>query len=943
MIKLPGQIFGGRNYLALVACCALFCSAPVSAETDDWSEMLERISSGVVSIKIDQTRAFDTERNVSSQATGFIVDAELGLILTNRHVVTPGPVNSEALFLNQEEVSLIPVYRDPVHDFGLFRYDPAALRYIEPATLELSPERVDVGVEIRVVGNDAGEQLSILSGTIAKLDRRAPNYGYGNYSDFNTDYIQAASGVSGGSSGSPVLDKSGKVIALNAGASSGAASSFFLPLDRVKRAVDLIRDGQPVTRGTLEARFVRVAYDELRRLGLRQDTEDQFRKAFPKQTGMLVVSDTMRGGPADGELEIGDILLAVNGERITDFVPLEATLDDSVGKTISLRLERNGTMVEHELSVADLHAITPDEYIQAGEGIFHDLSYQLAWHLNKPIAGVYVAAPGYMGRTAGIPRKSVIVELDGEAVDNLNDFERILESLADGQKAAVRYFSIDDPQGSVVRVIRMDRRWFPATRCVRNDESGLWPCKDLADGPLPPVAEPAIASFVAESDKRLQRIASSLVLVNFDMPYTISGVGDRHYYGTGLVVDAERGLVVVDRNTVPEAMGDVRITFAGSVEVVGKVEFIHPLHNLALLSYDPLLLGDSPVRSAELSMKQPVPADELLAAGLRSDSQLVSQTVQVASIDAVSFALSGTMRFRDTNLETLSLVNPPRGFDGVLLDRRGQVAALWSSFAYEEGGEVYQANKGTLADLVAEMLGFVVEDRPLYSLEAELTQMPLAVARNLGLSDDWVQSLERTDAERRQVLAVVRTVAGTSAAELLQSGDLLLSVDDKPVTRFRQVERATQKPRVKLTVWRNRDEIELNIDTTALDGRGVRRALVWNGALLQEPYRQMAAQRGIEPYGVYVAYFAFGSPASRSGLAAGSRIVEVDGEAVADMDQFIELVRSRPDSDYVRLTTVAWNDAVQVITVKLAKNYWPTWEVLFNGEWHRIGINGNSH
>ena len=190
---------------------------------------------------------------------------------------------------------------------------------------------------------------------------------------------------------------------------------------------------------------------------------------------------------------------------------------------------------------------------------------------------------------------------------------------------------------------------------------------------------------------------------------------------------------------------------------------------------------------------------------------------------------------------------------------------------------------------------------------------------------------------------MVRTVAGTSAAELLQSGDLLLSVDDKPVTRFRQVERATQKPRVKLTVWRNRDEIELNIDTTALDGRGVRRALVWNGALLQEPYRQMAAQRGIEPYGVYVAYFAFGSPASRSGLAAGSRIVEVDGEAVADMDQFIELVRSRPDSDYVRLTTVAWNDAVQVITVKLAKNYWPTWEVLFNGEWHRIGINGNSH
>ena len=51
-----------------------------------------------------------------------------GLILTNRHVVTPGPVRAEALFKNQEEVELTAVYRDPVHDFGFFRYDPDKLR-----------------------------------------------------------------------------------------------------------------------------------------------------------------------------------------------------------------------------------------------------------------------------------------------------------------------------------------------------------------------------------------------------------------------------------------------------------------------------------------------------------------------------------------------------------------------------------------------------------------------------------------------------------------------------------------------------------------------------------------------------------------------------------------------------------------------------------------------
>ena len=77
----------------------------------------------MVSIKVDSTRAFDTGWNQSSQATGFVVDAKQGLILTNRHVVTPGPVRAEALFLNQEEVDLLPVYRDPVHDFGLFGFE----------------------------------------------------------------------------------------------------------------------------------------------------------------------------------------------------------------------------------------------------------------------------------------------------------------------------------------------------------------------------------------------------------------------------------------------------------------------------------------------------------------------------------------------------------------------------------------------------------------------------------------------------------------------------------------------------------------------------------------------------------------------------------------------------------------------------------------------------
>ena len=107
----------------------------------DWAETLERIAGSVVSIDVDTTRAFDTEWNATAQATGFVVDAERGLILTNRHVVTPGPVTAEATFLNREEVQLYPVYRDPVHDFGLYRYDPKKLRFIKPQGAAAVPGR----------------------------------------------------------------------------------------------------------------------------------------------------------------------------------------------------------------------------------------------------------------------------------------------------------------------------------------------------------------------------------------------------------------------------------------------------------------------------------------------------------------------------------------------------------------------------------------------------------------------------------------------------------------------------------------------------------------------------------------------------------------------------------------------------------------------------------
>ena len=698
---------------------------PVASSAEgnpDWAVTLERIAPSVVSINVDSTRAFDTEWNSTGQATGFVVDAERGLILTNRHVVTPGPVTSEATFLNREEVQLYPVYRDPVHDFGIYHYDPKKLRFIHPKALPLDPEGAQVGREIRVVGNNAGEQLSILAGTLARLDRDAPDYGVTKYNDFNTFYLQAASGTSGGSSGSPVIDIHGHVVALNAGGASGNASSFYLPLGRVRRALELIQQGKPVTRGTIYTIFNYLPYDELERLGLTSATEAAVRKEAPKFTGMLVVSEVLPGSPSENVLQPGDILVKLNGRYVTQFEPLEELLDNCVGGRVDVEVERGGKSISAALPVGDLHAITPSSYAEFGESVVHTLSYQQARHFNLPARGVYVANPGYVFGSAGIPRGAVVTTLNGKKTDTLRDFEAGIAQLGDGDRATVRFVTIDDPNGSQLRSIRMDRLWFPAKHCDRNDASGVWDCKDLPAGPASKPAVVSSTKFPTFKDPRMSALAPSLAMVTFDMPYSISGITDRNYHGTGVVLDAQRGLVAVDRNTVPVDMGDVTLTFAGTVQVPGRVVYVHPLHNFAIVAYDPKLLGTTPVKSARLSPRELVAGERIWVVGLGGDGQMQSRSTEIASIDPLELPLSRTMRFRDSNIEAAQLVNPPLDFDGVLTDQSGNVLGTWSSFAYENGREIAQDNRGVPIDVVADMLDRVRTGRPLHSLEAELAR-----------------------------------------------------------------------------------------------------------------------------------------------------------------------------------------------------------------------------
>ena len=78
----------------------------VAPDTVEWQATIEAVIKSVVSIRFCQTCPFDTDPAFSSEATGFVVDAEKGYILTNRHVVGAGPFWGYCIFDNHEEVRL---------------------------------------------------------------------------------------------------------------------------------------------------------------------------------------------------------------------------------------------------------------------------------------------------------------------------------------------------------------------------------------------------------------------------------------------------------------------------------------------------------------------------------------------------------------------------------------------------------------------------------------------------------------------------------------------------------------------------------------------------------------------------------------------------------------------------------------------------------------------
>lgn len=921
-----------------------------------WSQTITSVIKSVVSIHFSNITNFDTELCVTSEATGFVVDAKRGIILTNRHVVGPGPFVGYAVFDNHEEAVVKPIYRDPIHDFGFLQFNPAEIKYITVSELSLRPDLAKVGTEIRVVGNDAGEKLSILAGFISRLDRNAPYYGSMTYNDFNTEYIQAAASASGGSSGSPVVNENGQAVALQAGGSTEASTDFFLPVSRPLRALKCIQESQPITRGDIQVEWLLQPFDECRRLGLTPEAEARARELFPDKSGLLVCELVIPEGPATRHLKEGDILLSVNGQPISTFISLDEILDENVGKPLEFSLQRGGSDFTVSITVGDLHAITPNRFVNVAGASFNDLSYQLARSFCIPVKGVYVNdASGTFDFNSQDKNGWILDKIDTHPTPDLDTFIEVMKNIPDRQKVTLSFRHLSDLHSKNACVNHIERHWQTEFRiATRNDETGLWDFETIQDEPLPPSKHtPKNAKFVDiplnnTGKQACSHLSRSFVQIRTICPIPVDSFPFSKDGGYGVIVDAENGYILVSRRFVPHDVCDIYLVFAESVDIPGKVVFLHPNLNYGIIKYDPsLVVAD--IKSPVLADKPLKRGDKSFFIGYNYRFRIVTDDVSVSSVVSLNIsANNNSPRYRGTNLECILLDSKisQECDTGILVDDDGTLRAFWLTYLAEQANTsmsnvMYRmALDVTDVQNVIRLLRQQEVPTTLRMLEAEFVSFTVLLARTRGVSEEWISRFEEESEDQVKILSVQRVSAPIHPKDQspLKFGDIVLTVNGKLVTSMRDLSPMYTNKMLKFQVVRNREILELDVPTVDTTSINTSLVLFWCGALIQEPHNGVHQLMETIPSRVFVTRKSPGGPMTQYGILTSVFITHVNDIETKDLADFTKVIDAIPDNTYVKLRLVSFDHVPGAISIKTNYHYFPTQELKKNadGEWEEV-------
>ena len=312
----------------------------VATDENNNIEVYRAISPGVVFIT-----SSSGGRNIfeggerEGTGTGSIIDRE-GHILTNDHVIAGARTLTVSLGANRTFSARV-IGTDPNTDLAVIKIEPPR-EGLTVVPLADSDELI-VGQKVLAIGNPFGLDRTLTTGVISGLQRPIRSRPVpGAREGRPIEAVQTDASINPGNSGGPLLDSRGRMIGINSQILSPAGGSvgvgFAVPVNVAKRVVpQLIRNGE-VVRPQLGVN----TYNAGRVANLPVSEGVGVLQVIP---GGAAEAAGLRGleQAANGELIIGDIILAIDGEKIADNDDLYRVLDSrSVGDTVRVELLREG-------------------------------------------------------------------------------------------------------------------------------------------------------------------------------------------------------------------------------------------------------------------------------------------------------------------------------------------------------------------------------------------------------------------------------------------------------------------------------------------------------------------------------------------------------------------------------------------------------------------------
>ncbi|MEE4638180.1 MAG: DegQ family serine endoprotease [Wenzhouxiangella sp.] len=264
------------------------------------------------------------ERVQQSLGSGVIVDAELGYVLTNNHVID-GADDIAVTLQDGREYAAELVGSDRETDLAVIRIEAEEL-----SALPLYPdEGLRVGDFVVAVGNPFGLGQTVTSGIVSALGRsglRGLEY---------QNFIQTDASINPGNSGGALIDLGGRLIGINTAiftpSGGNVGIGFAIPASTAEYVMgQLVRYGE-VRRGSLGVEV--------------QDLDVRLREALDisVQSG-AVITRLVPDSPADrAGLRAGDVIVAIDDRPVRDAQGLrniEGLL--AIGSEIAVRHVRNG-------------------------------------------------------------------------------------------------------------------------------------------------------------------------------------------------------------------------------------------------------------------------------------------------------------------------------------------------------------------------------------------------------------------------------------------------------------------------------------------------------------------------------------------------------------------------------------------------------------------------